>query len=60
MRCAVASSREGPHAPRATERTPLTRALAPFRAAHPPKTAFFVQKLPDSMSGGVFADLFVN
>ena len=26
----------------------------------PPKTAFFVQKLPDSLSGGVLADLFVN
>lgn len=39
----VASSREGPQAPRATERTPLSRALAPFRAAYPPKTAFFIQ-----------------
>lgn len=56
----VAPSREGPQAPRATERTPLSRALAPFHAAHPPKTAFYVQKLPDSLSGGVLADLFVN
>lgn len=56
----VAPSREGLQAPRTTERTPLSRALASFQAAHPPKTAFFVQKFPDSLSGGVLADLFVN
>ena len=44
----VAPSREGPQAPSATERTPLSRALAPFHAAHPPKTAFFVDAVQRS------------
>ena len=53
-------SARAPRPPARPNARPYRAPLAPFRAAHPPKTAFFVQKLPDSLSGGVLADLFVD